>query len=69
MESAGKGKGSAIKIGAGTAAGGVLGGVLGGRKGAAIGAGAGAGAGTIVAVATGPHGKIPPETRLKFKVQ
>jgi hypothetical protein len=69
MESAGKGKGSAIKIGGGTAVGGVLGGVLGGRKGAAIGAGAGAGAGTIVAVATGPHVKIPPETRLKFKVQ
>ena len=69
MESSGKGKGSAIKIGGGTAVGGVLGGVLGGRKGAAIGAGAGAGAGTILAVATGPHVKIPPETRLKFRVQ
>src|SRR3989442_15542604 len=35
-ESSSKGKGSAIKIGGGTAVGGVLGGILGGRKGAAI---------------------------------
>ena len=69
VESSGKGKGSAIKIGAGAAAGAALGGIFGGGKGAAIGAGAGAGAGTAVAMLTGPQVKIPSETILTFKVQ
>jgi hypothetical protein len=69
VESAGKGKGSAVKIGAGAVAGAALGAILGGAKGAAIGAAAGGGAGTAAAMLTGPHVKIPSETVLTFKVQ
>jgi hypothetical protein len=69
IESSGKGKGSAAKIGGVAAAGAVLGGILGGGKGAAIGAAAGAGAGTAAAMVTGPRVKIPSETLLTFKVQ
>lgn len=69
MESAGKGKKSAFKIGGGAALGAAIGGLAGGGKGAAVGAGAGAGAGAAVAMLTGPHVQIPSETVLTFKVQ
>lgn len=69
MESGGKGRGSAAKIGGGAAGGAAVGGLFGGKKGAAIGAGAGAGAGTAAALLTGPHVKIPSETILTFKVE
>lgn len=69
MESGGKGKKSAVKVGGGAAVGAIVGGIFGGGKGAAIGAGAGAGAGAAAAMLTGPQVKIPSETVLTFKVQ
>jgi hypothetical protein len=66
-ESDARGKSTAKKAGVGAVAGAVLGGVLGGGKGAAVGAAAGAGAGaTVEAVSSGPHVKVPSETRLTF---
>jgi len=64
VESGGKGKSSAKKIGFGSAIGAGI-----GAKGAAIGAGAGAAAGTVVAVVTGPEVRIPSEAVLVFKVE
>lgn len=64
----GQGKGTATKIGVGTAAGAVLGGLIGGGKGAAIGAASGAGAGTGVAAAKkGQQIKLGPEAVLNFQ--
>lgn len=62
-----RGKSTAKKSGAGAVAGAVLGGVLGGGKGAVVGAAAGAGAGAgVEAMSSGPHVKVPSETRLTF---
>jgi len=69
VESGGKGKSSAKKIGFGSAIGAGIGALAGGGKGAAIGAGAGAAAGTVVAVVTGPEVRIPSEAVLVFKVE
>jgi hypothetical protein len=68
-ESAGKGKSSAIKIGAGAGIGAAVGGIFGGGRGAAIGAGGGAAAGTALAMLTGPEVKIASETKLTFQVK
>jgi len=69
LNSAGKGKGSAAKIGGGAAIGAAIGAIAGGGRGAAIGAGAGAGAGAAAAMLTGPQVKIPSESVLTFRVQ
>ncbi len=62
-----RGKSTAKKAGVGAVAGAVLGGVLGGGKGAAVGAAAGGAAGTgVEAMSSGPHVKVPSETRLTF---
>jgi hypothetical protein len=66
-ESDARGKSTAKKAGVGAVAGAVLGGVLGGGKGAAVGAAAGGAAGAgVEAVSSGPHVKVPSETRLTF---
>lgn len=66
-ESDARGKSTAKKAGVGAVAGAVLGGVLGGGKGALAGAAAGGAAGTgVEAVSSGPHVKVPSETRLTF---
>jgi BON domain len=66
----GKGKGTATKVGAGTAVGAVLGGIFGGGKGAAIGAAAGAGAGTAgSAVGKGQQIDLKPEAVINFSLQ
>jgi hypothetical protein len=66
----GKGKGTATKVGAGTAVGAVLGGIFGGGKGAAIGAAAGAGAGTAgSAVGKGQQVDLKPEAVINFSLQ
>jgi hypothetical protein len=66
-ESDARGKSTAKKAGAGAVAGAVLGGILGGGKGAAVGAAAGGAAGTgVEAMSSGPHVKVPSETRLTF---
>ena len=66
-ESDARGKSTAKKAGLGAVAGAVLGGVLGGGKGAAVGAASGAGAGAgVEAMSSGPHVKVPSETRLTF---
>lgn len=62
-----RGKSTAKKAGVGAVAGAVLGGVLGGGKGAAVGAAAGGAAGAgVEAMSSGPHVKVPSETRLTF---
>jgi hypothetical protein len=69
VESAGKGKSTAVKTGVGTAVGAGLGGLFGGKRGAAIGAGAWAGAGVATAALThGPEIKVAPETVLNFVI-
>ena len=66
-ESDARGKSTAKKAGVGAVAGAVLGGVLGGGKGALAGAAAGGAAGTgVEAMSSGPHVKVPSETRLTF---
>jgi hypothetical protein len=66
-ESDARGKSTAKKAGVGAVAGAVLGGVLGGGKGAAVGAAAGGAAGAgVEAMSSGPHVKVPSETRLTF---
>lgn len=66
-ESDARGKSTAKKAGVGAVAGAVLGGVLGGGKGAVAGAAAGGAAGTgVEALSSGPHVKVPSETRLTF---
>lgn len=66
-ESDSRGKSTAKKAGVGAVAGAVLGGVLGGGKGALAGAAAGGAAGTgVEALSSGPHVKVPSETRLTF---
>ncbi|HEV2446118.1 MAG TPA: YMGG-like glycine zipper-containing protein, partial [Candidatus Sulfopaludibacter sp.] len=66
-ESDARGKSTAKKAGIGAAAGAVLGAVLGGGKGAAVGAAAGGATGAgVEAMSSGPHVKVPSETRLTF---
>jgi hypothetical protein len=63
-----KGKTTGKSAGAGAAAGAGLGAIFGGGLGAGIGAAAGAAAGTTVAAIIGKTVKIPPESRLTFKL-
>ena len=60
----------AEKIGGGAALGAVIGALAGGGKGAAIGAGIGGGAGAGTVMATrGDAAKLPPETRVTFRLK
>ena len=70
-ESKGKseGKATARKTAGGAGLGALIGGIAGGGKGALIGVAAGAGAGLIVSASGQQHLKIPPETRLDFKLE
>jgi outer membrane lipoprotein SlyB len=67
-KSAGEGKKTARKAIGGSGLGAIIGGIAGGGKGAAIGAAAGAAGGMALAASGQPHLKIPPETRLEFKL-
>ena len=67
--SGGKGKDTALKVGIGAGIGAAIGAIAGGGKGAAIGAGVGGAAGTGLALMTGPHVVIPPETLMTFTVR
>jgi hypothetical protein len=67
-KSAGEGKKTTRKAIGGSGLGAIIGGIAGGGKGAAIGALAGGAGGMIVAASGQPHLKIPPETRLEFKL-
>jgi len=66
--SASKGKTTGKSAGVGAAAGAGLGAIFGGGLGAGIGAAAGAAAGTTVGAMIGKRVKIPPESRLTFKL-
>jgi hypothetical protein len=70
-ESKGKseGKATARKTIGGAGLGAIIGGIAGGGTGAAIGAAAGAATGAIVSASGEQHLKIPPETRLEFKLE
>jgi hypothetical protein len=69
-EGKGRGKESTVRTGIGAVAGAVIGGLAGGGRGAGIGALAGGGAGAGLQLAThGQQVKIPPETRLSFRLQ
>jgi hypothetical protein len=70
-ESKGKSEGKATtrKTVGGAGLGAIIGGIAGGGKGAAIGAAAGAATGLIVSASGQQHLKIPPETRLEFKLE
>ena len=63
-----EGKATARKTLGGAGLGALVGGIAGGGKGALIGTAAGAGAGAIVSASGQQHLKIPPETRLEFKL-
>jgi hypothetical protein len=63
-----EGNQTAAKVLGGAGVGTVVGAVAGGGKGAAIGAAAGAGGGAIIAAAGQQHLKVPPETRLEFRL-
>jgi hypothetical protein len=67
-QSAAKGKNTAVRGGVGGAGGAAIGGIVGGGLGAGIGAAAGATAGLGSAVFNKPTVKVPPETRLTFKL-
>lgn len=65
-----RGKQTAERVGGGAVLGALIGAIAGGGRGAAIGAAAGGGAGTGVQVWThGQQVKIPPETRLDFRLE
>lgn len=65
-----RGKQTAERVGGGAVLGALIGAIAGGGKGAAIGAAAGGGAGTGVQVWThGQQIRIPPETRLDFRLE
>lgn len=67
---AGRGKGTAEKVGGGAAVGAILGGILGGGKGAAIGTVVGGGAGTAgAAVGKGQQIDLKPESVINFTLQ
>jgi hypothetical protein len=68
LKSGSEGNQTAAKVLGGAGAGAVVGAVAGGGKGAAIGAAAGAGGGAIIAAAGQQHLKVPPETRLEFRL-
>jgi outer membrane lipoprotein SlyB len=70
-ESKGKseGKATARKTLGGAGLGALVGGIAGGGKGALIGTAAGAAGGAIVSASGQQHLKIPPETRLEFKME
>ena len=67
-KSEGEGKKSTRKILGGAGLGAAIGGIAGGGKGAGIGALVGVAGGTIFAASTQPHLKIPPETRIEFRL-
>jgi hypothetical protein len=67
-KSAGEGKKTTRKILGGAGLGAAIGGIAGGGAGAGIGALVGAAGGTILAGSTQPHLKVPPETRLEFRL-
>jgi len=67
-KSAGEGKKTTRKAIGGAGLGAIIGGIAGGGAGAAIGAAAGVTGGIIVAASGQPNLKIPPETRLEFKL-
>jgi outer membrane lipoprotein SlyB len=70
-ESKGKSEGKATtrKTLGGAGLGALVGGIAGGGKGALIGTAAGAAGGAIVSASGQQHLKIPPETRLEFKLE
>jgi hypothetical protein len=69
-ETAGRGKNTAEKVGAGTVLGAIIGGIAGGGKGAAIGAAAGGGVGGGAQAATkAPQVKLPSEYVVNFSLQ
>jgi hypothetical protein len=67
-KSSGEGKKTTKKAIGGAGLGALIGGIAGGGKGAGIGAIAGVAGGLIVSASGQPHLKIPPETRLEFKL-
>jgi hypothetical protein len=68
VEGKSQGKQTAKKVGIGAAIGTAVGAIAGGGKGAAIGAAAGGGAGLATQLIKGDKLKIPPETKLEFKL-
>ncbi len=64
-----EGKSTARKTVGGAGLGAIIGGIAGGGTGAAIGALAGGAGGAIISAAGEQHLKVPPETRLEFKLE
>jgi len=64
-----EGKSTTKKVVGGAGLGAIIGGIAGGGKGAAIGAAVGGVGGTAIAASGEQHLKVPPETRLEFRLE
>lgn len=64
-----EGKSTAKKVLGGAGLGAIVGGIAGGGKGAAIGAAVGATGGAMISASGEQHLKVPPETRLEFRLE